>query len=444
MVPSTAASCAKRWVPTWFLQVWVTVWFVTPVFAQTITKTEHGFNKLTTSRISIITDLELDDEIKQWPTYLDQAIEQWKMVFSPVPIKLEGLQTTVYLIGDKRRWQTLGLLDQLPNLIDGYQAGDQLYVVDQPSVYYRRLLFLHEATHWIMYRWQGGAGSPWLMEGMADYLGTHQLRERSVHLGFMPSQADQVPYWGRLRLIAETLNNFSAPKLSEIVAFRDMQQQRLERYSWSWAACNFFFNHPEWRQSFQVLYRGQLDYSFNSSSRWMRELEKDRKNVSIQWRCFVDDLDFGLDANRSALEWGTIENHGLEEKQESRMTHRSDRGWQSTGVMVEPGESVEVRAEGRIVVREFENGKKWSSEPQGITVEYYRGKPLGCLIGVLASVEEEQPTARWETVRIGKQAVLKATKKSLLLLKTNEPSRDLADNQGTLSVSIRKAAESME
>jgi hypothetical protein len=176
----------------------------------------------------------------------------------------------------------------------------------------------------------------------------------------------------------------------------------------------------------------------------MRELEKDRNNVSIQWRCFVDDLDFGLDVNRSALELETVENHGLEEKQESRVTLRSDRGWQSTGVIVQPGKSIEVRAEGRIVVREFENGKKWSSEPQGITVEYYRGKPLGCLIGVLASFEDEQPTSRWETVRIGKGTVLKATKKSLLLLKTNEPSRDLADNQGTFSVSIRKAAESVE
>jgi hypothetical protein len=106
---------------------------------------------------------------------------------------------------------------------------------------------------------------------------------------------------------------------------------------------------------------------------------------------------------------------------------------------VEPGESIEVSAEGRVVVREFADGKKWSSETQGITAEYHRGKPLGCLLGVLASVEEEQRTARWETLRIGKRAVLTASRKSILLLKINEPSRDLADNQGTLSVSIRQA-----
>jgi hypothetical protein len=430
--------------PIWLSLVCIATILAAPAFPQNITKTEHGFNKLTTSRISIITDLELDDELKRWPVYLDQAMEQWKTVFAPVPIKLEGLQTTVYLIGDKAKWQKLGLLDALPNLIDGYQAGDQLYVVDQPSIYYRRLLFLHEATHWIMYRWQGGAGSPWLMEGMADYLGTHELKEGRVRLGFFPSSADQVPYWGRLRLISDTMNKSSAPKLSEIVAFRDMHERRMERYSWSWAACVFFANHPELRQDFQLLYRGQLDYSFESSARWLRALEQDWKKLSIQWRCFVDDLDYGLDMSRSAMEWGSLENRVLTKDEEADFTLRADRGWQPTGIVMESGESIELSAEGRVVVREFADGKKWSSEPQGITVEYYRGKPLGCLIGVLASVEEEQPTARWETVRIGKQAVLTASQKSILLLKMNEPSRDLADNQGTLRVSIRKAGDLKE
>lgn len=397
-----------------------------------------------TSRISIITDLELDDELKRWPVYLDQAIEQWKTVFAPVPIQVEGLQTTVYLIGDKAKWQKLGLLDRLPNLIDGYQAGDELYVVDQPSIYYRRLLFLHEATHWIMYRWQGGAGAPWLMEGMADYLGTHELRDGTVRLGFLPSRADQVPYWGRFRLISDTMNKSSAPKLSEIVTFRDMQERRMERYTWSWAACTFFANHPELRQDFQLLYRGQLDYSLESSARWLRALEKDWKNLSIQWRCFVDDLDYGFDRTRSALEWGSLENRVLVKNEGLGFELRADRGWQSTGIVVESGESIEVSAEGRIVVREFADGKRWSSEPQGITVEYHRGKPLGCVIGVLASVEEEQPTARWEAVRVGKQAVLTASAKSILLLKINEPSRGLADNRGTLSVAIRKAGDRKE
>ena len=439
MTPLATTSFAMRSRPICLCLVCIATIFQAQAISQDITKTEHGFNKLTTPRISIVTDLELDDELQRWPVYLDQAIEQWKTVFAPVPIKLEGLQTTVYLIGDKAKWQRLGLLDQLPNLIDGYQAGDQLYVVDQPSTYYRRLLFLHEATHWIMYRWQGGAGSPWLMEGMADYLGTHELRDGRIRLGFFPPRADQVPYWGRLRLISDTLNKSSAPKLSEIVAFRDMQEHRMERYSWSWAACTFFATQTELRQDFQHLYRGQLDYSFESSARWLRVLENDWKKLSIQWRCFVDDLDYGVDVTRSALEWGSLENRILNKGEESNFTLRADRGWQSTGILVESGESIELSAEGRVVVREFADGKRWSSEPQGITVEYHRGKPLGCLIGVLASVEEEQHSARWKTIRIGNQAVLTASQKSILLLKLNEPSRDLVDNQGTLNVSVRKA-----
>ena len=133
MTHSASTSFALGSRPICLCLICVASILVAPAFSQNITKTELGFNKLTTSRISIITDLELDDELERWPVYLDQAIEQWKTVFAPVPIKLEGLQTTVFLIGDKAKWQRLGLLDQLPNLIDGYQAGDQLYVVDQPS-----------------------------------------------------------------------------------------------------------------------------------------------------------------------------------------------------------------------------------------------------------------------------------------------------------------------
>jgi hypothetical protein len=148
-----------------------------------------------------------------------------------------------------------------------------------------------------------------------------------------------------------------------------------------------------------------------------------------------------MDVTRSALEWGSLESRLLTNGEESDFMLRADRGWQSTGIVVESGEFIELSVEGRVVIREFADGKKWSSEPQGITVEYHRGKPLGCLIGVLASVEEEQPSARWETVLIGKQAVLTASQKSILLLKINESSRDLADNQGTLHVSIRKARD---
>jgi hypothetical protein len=223
-----------------------------------------------------------------------------------------------------------------------------------------------------------------------------------------------------------------------------MQERRMERYSWSWAACTFFATHPELRDDFQHLYRGQLDYSFESSARWLRALENDWKKLSIQWRCFVDDLDYGMDLTRSALEWGSLESRLLTQGEESDFMLSADRGWQSIGILLESGESIELSAEGRVVVREFADGKKWSSEPPGLTVEYHRGKPLGCLIGVLASVEQEQPSACWETVRIGKRAVLKASQKSILLLKINESSQDLADNQGTFNVSIRKAGRLKE
>ncbi len=125
---------------------------------------EQGFQQIRSEHMTLVTDLEIDDELRNWPVYLDQAIEQWKQIFKPEPSKLLSLHATVYLVGDRSKWNASGLLNEVPFLQDGFQLGNKLYVVEQPSEFYRRMLFLHEATHWIMFEWLGGAGSPWLME----------------------------------------------------------------------------------------------------------------------------------------------------------------------------------------------------------------------------------------------------------------------------------------
>lgn len=411
--------------------------FVPEGSAQEIRKTKEGFNELVAPNMKLITDLEIDDELLQWPVYLEQATGQWRQVFAPAPAKLNGLAPVVYLVGDRRRWEQSGLLSQVPRLEDGFQLGDQLYVVEQSSVYYRRLLFLHEATHWIMYRWQGGAGSPWLMEGMADLFGTHRFDKDRLVMGYYPGSPEEVPGWGRLRLIKETLEQKSAPKLSEIVAFPDMRQQRMERYSWSWAACTFLMRHPELSADFQAIYRGNLDYGMTSSQRFFQAMESQWGGVSLRWRCFVDELGYGMDVPRSSLLLSGINLSETASKQ-LLSSVAADRGWQAVYGPVPPGTKLQVQASGRFVVKRLESGMNWESEAAGVSVEYYRGLPLGCLMGVWAETETEQPSEPWTPIRIGKEASLESpSRPALLLLRINEPAAGLVDNQGSLDIAIR-------
>lgn len=411
--------------------------FVLEGFAQEIRKTSEGFNELVAPNMRLITDLEIDSELMQWPVYLEQATEQWKRVFAPPPAKVGSLAPVVHLVGDRRRWEQSGLLSQVPRFEDGFQLGDQLYVVEQTSVYYRRLLFLHESTHWIMYRWQGGAGSPWLMEGMADLFGTHRFDQARLVLGYYPATPEEVPGWGRLRLIKETLEQKSAPKLSAIIGFPDMKQQRMERYSWSWAACTFLMRHPELADDFQAIYRGNLDYGMTSAQRFFQTMESRWGGLSLRWRCFVDELGFGMDVPRSSLLLSDINLSEISQKQ-IHSSVAADRGWQAVYGPVPPGTKLQIQASGRFVVRQLASGANWESEAAGVSVEYHRGMPLGCLMGVWAEVEGEQPSEPWIPIRIGKEALLESpSRPAVLLLRINEPAAGLVDNQGSLDISIR-------
>ena len=396
---------------------------------------DQGFQQIRSEHMTLVTDLEIDNELRNWPAYLDQAIEQWKRIFKPEPAKLLQLHATVYLVGDRTKWENAGLLREVPFLEDGYQLGNKLFVVEQPSEFYRRMLFLHEATHWIMYEWLGGAGSPWLMEGMADYLSTHQIQNDRVSLGYFPTSAEEVPSWGRILQVQKSMEQNTAPKLSEVLAFSDMRQRRMDRYCWSWAAVYFFDHHPEHGEDFRSLYRGELDYSLAASEQLKDLLEEDWKKISIQWRCYLDDLDFGY-SPRLMLQWGDTALQPMKIGEVRKVSIQADRGWQSTGIVLESGEGIRINATGSVEVKQLADGQYWRATPKGISVEYNRGHKLGALIGVLAPLDPEQPSEIWDRVLVGSQSTFHATERSCLLLRVNDSAAGVNDNSGAFSVEI--------
>ena len=399
---------------------------------------DQGFHQVRSEHMTLVTDLEIDNELRNWPVYLDQALEQWKQIFKPDPSKLLRLHATVYLVGNRTKWENAGLLREVPFLEEGYQLGNKLYVVEQPSEFYRRMLFLHEATHWIMYEWLGGAGSPWLMEGMADYLSTHQLQNDRVSLGYFPVSADEVPSWGRILQVQKSMEQQSAPKLSDILAFSDMRQRRMDRYCWSWAAVYFFDHNPEHGEDFRSLYRGELDYSLAASKQLKDLLGEDWPKVSIQWRCYLDDLDFGF-SPRLMLRWGDTALRAMKTEEMQKILIQADRGWQSTGVVLEAGDAISVKANGSVEVKRLADGQSWRATPKGVSVEYNRGHKLGALIGVLAPLDAEQPSKLWSRVLVGSQSTFQATERSCLLLRVNDSALGVNDNSGAFSVEITRA-----
>ena len=399
-----------------------------------------GLFELSTPRMLLITDKPIDDELRSWPGLLEQSMVQWQTYFRVEQKAIDGLKVTTHLIVDLEKFQKSGLMDRIPEFQEGYQLGDRLFVRDQPSAYYRRHLFLHEATHWIMWHLFGGGGSPWFMEGMADMQGTHLLNAGRLKLGIIPSSPIEVPYWGRLRLIDDALKQGDAPSISEILAYQS-DRDILKRYAWSWAACVFFTNHPMYGPVLRDCYAGKLDYSNALSKKLKAKLGDSWNDVNVDWNGFISDLDFGYDVSRSMVVCGEPSTTNFVGKQKLKL--ETERGWQSTGFKIEKGRPVHIECQGRFRVRSIETPKKveWFSEPQGITIEYYRRNPLGCVLASVVPEGETEHTKRWETQRIGKSATITSTASGTLFLKVNEASSGLRDNFGSISVIVSQGAK---
>ena len=84
-----------------------------------------------------------------------------------------------------------------------------------------------------------------------------------------------------------------------------------------------------------------------------------------------------------------------------------------------------IRAAGQVVVAK--DPSDWVSEPQGITVDYARGFPLGQVVAVWVGDTGEFIS---EHISIGRDRTLKAPVDGSLWLQVNELSSSRSDNSG--------------
>lgn len=408
--------------------------------AQQIESAGEGLRQWSSGRLTLVTDLPIDDELKQWPEMLEQAIAQFSRVWNVPLEKTESLKLTAYLMADRRPFQDAGLLAEVPPFDDGFQWNDRIFIVDQPSAYYRRHLFLHETTHWIMYRFLGGAGSPWFMEGMADMFGTHLWRDRSLLLNRLPSYANEVPHWGRFKRLHEMLNDETAPSLPQILVFGNSRNDRSDRYVWSWAATVFFWNHPEYQRDLAEASQPPLDYSMQVSTRLSQRLQARWPLVVADWNGFLSDFDFGFDPTQSMVRLNRDQDPRVPATtltEPMTLELESHRGWQDSGILLEPEDRIEIHANGSYILSKRDPTNPWDCGPQGITYRYFQHQPLGKVIAAIVSPVADQPSRRWQIIPIGNHTVITAKQAGHLLFKINEPAGDLADNQGSLSLSVQ-------
>ncbi len=414
------------------------------------TRLDNGLVQLESVYLRLVTDMPMSDAIEALPRAFDQAIEQWCTWFNVERERANGVKPTAYLMLDRSRFIQLKLMPaEVSNLRHGYQFDDHLYVTEQPSDYYRRHLLLHEGTHWFLWKFLNGNGRPWLDEGICELLGTHRWDGEKLVMGVIPENRDRFPLWGRLKLIRESLERNTAPRLQDIFHYDGSTHRTDEPYAWSWAAVLFFTNHARYRSVFQKTGFQQISeststYSDQVEAELKRQLADVWPMVEAEWRIFLTELDYGFSPSHSMIDLKALPWKALEQRE--IRTIRGDRGWQSTGIFVKLGQQVRIRAKGEIVVRSGPTGgstSDWISEPQGITLEYVRGEPRGKLIAAIVPIDEteaDKRVLRLSAIPIGSSAAWSAEQHGLLLLKINESSSGLFDNQGEFTVAVEPDA----
>ena len=396
---------------------------------------QAGLRVLPGRHLTIYTDLPASAELDELTAVFDAAVPLWCAYFGLEVSQVADWQMIGCVMQRREPFMGAGLYPaDLPDFPNGYSVGSMLWVYQQPSAYYLRHLLLHEGTHAFMLRWLGGAGPPWYMEGMAEYLATHRWQDGQLTLAILPRRKEEVPYWGRVKIVKDDAAAGRALSLTDIFQYDAHAHLRVEPYGWCWAAVMFLDQHPLTREAFRELQQQVRDRSLAFSERFYRQLAPVWPAVVEDWQVFVAECDYGYDVPRAAIQRQPAKELPPEG---ATFVLAADRGWQSTGWRLRAGQTYELSAEGRYQLTA--GPPPWPCEPGGVTLRYVRGQPLGILLAGWSEVEGEPPavTPLVQPRAIGLRGRLTPPVTATLFLKINEPAADLADNTGTLTVTIR-------
>ncbi|TWT46412.1 hypothetical protein [Botrimarina hoheduenensis] len=396
-----------------------------------------GLRVLASRHAELITDLPSSEAIDSLPIVIDRAVPQWEARFGSARQDQENpWRVRLCLIAEEARFESAGLMpDGRRDFANGLALGSRTWVREQPTDYYRRHLVLHEATHAYMLTELGGCGPGWYMEGIAELLGTHawdpQLKRLS--LAVFPASRAAAPDWGRVGLLNDAVADAVADRrsLRPLDAVRKLDNRTPmspTEYAWVWALAKLLDTHPRYQERFRALANEVRADDF--AARFDRAFAEDRRLLEQEWRLFVGTLCYGHDIEREAID--LVESTPLAAEQSRQVVVRADRGWQPTGVLAVPGTTYRFEASGRCVIGREPTGEPWPCEPQGVTLAYHAGRP----IGELAAAVGGGPNGLLRAIPLGVSGSFVAERGGPLYLRANDTPNQLAENEGQYRVQI--------
>jgi hypothetical protein len=411
--------------------------------------------KLPGKHITLYTDLPSSPAVDALPEMFDQAFPQWCAYFGVDAAQHAAWHVTGCMMKDADLFRAAGLLpERLSGFTTGYSVGKSLWAYEQASDYYRAHLFLHEGTHAFVNTILGYGAPPWYIEGLAELLGTHRWQDGRLTLGSFPAGPEEVPMWGRIKIVRDCFAARRAKTLRGVLDYGLQAHHEVEPYAWCWAAAVFLDRHPRYQNRFRQLTQWTRDP--NLSDRFVKLIGSDWDELAEEWQVFVADLEYNYDFQRTVIDFAPgreLPGGG------AKVTVAADRGWQNSGLRLESGVTYRLRASGRYQVGIKGVGTPFSeqsragaspasptertsdpffSEPNGVSIRYYHGQPLGVLLAAVRP-ERPEPNAPSALIRpsvIGLGADLTPKQSGTLFLRINHSAGELGKNAGKLTVAV--------
>lgn len=413
-----------------------------------------GLRLLESKHLVLATDRPVreGDGVAELPYAFDRAFEAWCEHYEMNPADHADWRCFGCLVVDRERFRAAGLLpDTLPPFENGFCDRNHFWLIDQSNPAYRRHLLLHEGVHAFTLTLRGLATPVWYNEGIAEYLATHKLEPGAKGiLKFestpIPERLEDVEQLGRIEKLSELRATGTMPSLADVLALPVGNHKAVADYAASWAAVAMLAKHPAYAKAFAKLERGPLGYDFNKRLASMPGWDAER--ASRDFDAFSSDIDYGYDFPRSSIDWSP----GIPLVAPRRFDVDATRGWQNSGLALVAGKRYAFKASGRVGLGLLTDPKtdellvdpksdkviSLEGEADGISLEWYRGRPTGrLLLGQWIAKPADGRRPRFEILAEGASGEFVAAAEAPLFMRLNGPPARLAKREGTISAVVQ-------
>jgi hypothetical protein len=406
-----------------------------------------GLRVLTGEHLTLVTDRPAreGDGVDELPQVFDEAFGVWCRHYGSGPQNHRDWRAFGCLVVDRERFRATGLLpDSVPDFSNGFCDRNRFWMIDQTNPAYRRHLLLHEGVHAFTISLRNLDTPAWYTEGIAELLATHRLEvaadgSRQFVATPMPQAAADVEQLGRIEAIQRLRAGGEMPGLEGVFAAEGSAHGDMTLYASSWAAVAMLSLHPRYAEAFAATERGPLGRDF--TARLTQSPQWDAAGAARDFDAFTDDVDYGYDFSRSAIDWADGAPFGGSRAAPRVVKVDAARGWQNSGLRLTRGQRYAVQARGRAKVGQA-SACPLETEPDGISIDWYRGRPLGRLLAAQWAASPEGPDGvqgerpRFLIVAEGATGDFVAPVDGPIFFKLNESPGDLADNVGGFSVDV--------